>query len=56
MNTEIEKNVVLQRCHCCKLSKPLKDFFVSKKGLINTFKCRKCWKLEFLEILRQSPM
>ena len=45
-----------KRCNTCKETKSIKNFFVSKRGLINTFKCRKCWKLEFLEILKESPL
>lgn len=45
-----------KRCHHCHKTKELSEFFITKKGLINTFKCKQCYKDEFRKILREEVL
>lgn len=44
--------IIEKRCHNCKETKSLKYFYVTKNGLINTYKCKKCYYKEFLELIK----
>ena len=50
------KNTQEKRCHTCKETKSLDRFYVTKAGRINTFKCKKCYKQEFLELIKEVPL
>ena len=53
---QIKRDVVHKRCHTCKVTKDLKQFYITKDGRINTFKCKECYKKDFLEVIREAPL
>jgi len=42
-----------ERCHTCKKIKS-RDEFWNKRGLIDTVKCKDCWRSESKKVLRES--
>ncbi len=59
MNKEPKKVIVLKkeyRCHNCKETKSITHFYVTKKELINTYKCKACYKREFNDLIRDYPL
>lgn len=43
------------RCHTCKQVKDRGKFYMTQ-GLINKYKCKACYKEEYIKILRESPL
>ncbi len=44
------------RCHTCKQILNKDRFYMTKNGCINSYKCKGCYKKEFNEIIRESPL
>ena len=45
------------RCHNCGEIKEREKFYMSRsRKIINTFKCKKCYRDEFIKILKEAPL